>query len=212
MTWTGVLPILPAGTNIGVAFSGWSNINSALSESNAIVAKLPTKKYLSFGGGNHNGFISSATLQSLNTAILAGRLASYGGICYDVEEGDSGLATAFAQSFAIAKTAGLSVFVTISHSAPYAVPDKVALMASFFANGDIDIISPQLYTSGYELANDYTFAGVLWTDYQKSKAAVVVSIVKGSFYPDAQAYFAVSRASFSGLRLVRPVDRDAALL
>ena len=43
------------------------------------------------------------------------------GVVYDIEEGDSGLSAAFAESFAAVKAKGMSVLVTVSHSQPYAV-------------------------------------------------------------------------------------------
>jgi hypothetical protein len=116
--------------------------------------------------------------------------AGYVGICYDIEEGASGLSTAFANSFAVAKKANLMVFITISHSAPYGISDAAILMNSFFSNTNIDIISPQLYTSGTESANDFTALTVPWSAYASAKAAIVPSIVTGSYYQSAYDYFA----------------------
>ncbi len=82
-------------------------------------------------------------------------------------------------------------FVTVSHSAPYGISDGATLMQSFFENSNIDYLSPQLYTTGYETQNDYAISqGVQWKSYATVKAAIVPSIVEASMYADAQTYFA----------------------
>jgi hypothetical protein len=181
----------PSGTNLGIAFSGWADVNNALSESSSLKYKLPGMKMLSIGGGNQNGRFTWNTLNSLNDALSSGRLNDYNGISYDVEEGDNGLEQAFADSFALAKRMGKTVLVTVSHSAPYGVGDGAALMRSFFSNGNIDYISPQLYTTGEESYNDFsTLAGVQWNEYSSARAAIVPSIVRASLYSNAQQTFA----------------------
>ena len=125
-------------------------------------------------------------------------MAGYDGICYDVEEGDSGLESAFAQSFAAAKAAGLKVFVTVSHSQPYLISDASSLMQSFFSDGNIDYISPQLYTKGTESSNDYSFVGTPWTAYASAKAAIVPSIVCASYYASAVNYFKSQGVTLQG--------------
>jgi len=166
-----------------------------LKESLPIYNSLPGKRILSIGGGNAAGIFTAVAITNLNNAIIAGKLAGYDGICYDIEEGDSGLASAFAASFAIAKQYNFIVFVTTSHSAPYGITDKVDLMNSFFSNPNIDIISPQLYTSGNEGANDYVWDGTPWSAYATAKAAIVPSIVSASMYADAQNFFATPSRS-----------------
>ena len=112
------------------------------------------------------------------------------GLSYDVEEGSSGLQQAFADSFAAARSAGLKVMVTVSHSSPYGIPDGPKLMAAFFADHNIDYLSPQLYTSGTEAANDFTeSAGVPWSAYKGATALFVPSIVDDSMYASAVSYF-----------------------
>ena len=181
----------PTNTNVGIAFSGWADVNSAISESSNVYNKLPGTKILSIGGGNANGRFTSSTLKSLNDALSSGRLNDYHGISYDVEEGDSGLEIPFRDSFALAKRMGKTVIVTISHSAPYGVQDAGTLMRSFFDNGNIDYLSPQLYTSGTESSNDFSIqGGVQWSEYATAKAAIVPSIVRASLYSSAQQTFA----------------------
>ena len=181
--------------NLAVAFSGWASVASALSESAAIYPSLKGLKFLSIGGGNENGHLTTAVLTELDSAVSNGQLSGYDGVCYDVEEGDANMGTAFAASFANTKAKKLMVLVTISHSAPYGITDKVALMNGFFADSNIDILSPQLYTSGRELENDYTSSGVPWSSFATAKAAVVPSIVSASYYSDAQNFFATTSRS-----------------
>jgi len=191
-TWALGPTSVPFGTTLSVAFSGWGEVDIALGESDPLLTSgaLLGKIYLSIGGGNENGRLTAARLQSLDDAIVSGKLEGYSGICYDVEEGDTGLASTFATSFRVARQNGFKVLVTVSHSAPYGISDKVDLMNSFIANDDIDYLSPQLYTTGYEAANDYIWAAVPWSAYANSKATVIPSIVKAEYYADAQDFYA----------------------
>lgn len=188
-TWSGASSIIPLNTNLVVAFSGWADPSRALSDSLSVYSNLVGLKFISIGGGNSNGYLTSQVLNQLNNLMNTGSFSAYDGICYDIEEGDSGLAGAFSTSFAIAKSKGLKVLVTVSHSAPYGIGDKIQLMSSFFTNPNIDILSPQLYTSGYETSNDYSFSGVPWSSYANAVAFVVPSLVSASMLADAQAFF-----------------------
>lgn len=189
--WTYSSGKAPSNATMSIAFSGWSDIDTALQLSNNIRDQLIGDKFICIGGGNEDGAFTAQVLTTLTAAIKAGKFARYDGVAYDVEEGDDDLEDAFAESFAAAKEKGLKVLVTVSHSAPYGIDDAQCLMSSFFANPDIDFISPQLYTTGKESANDYDIShGVTWSQYADSKAKVVPSIVKDDYFADAQAYFA----------------------
>ena len=81
-------------------------------------------------------------------------------ICFDIEltMGEQDLVEAQERAFAACKAAGLLVMVTTSHSAPYAAGSegsKIALTESWMKSDDIDIFSPQLYTSGMEESPDF---------------------------------------------------------
>lgn len=191
----------PAGTNLGMAFSGYTDVAQALADSAKVLGSLQGKKYISLGGGNEAGSWSATALSAINDAIAANAFSEYDGIAYDIEEGDSGLSSAFAQSFAAAKKAGFSVLVTVSHSAPYGISDAYDLMQGFFPDANIDILSPQLYTDGSEPNNDYaTTAGVTWPMYAAAKAAVVPSTVLANdhYYDTAKAYFAKDGVTIEG--------------
>lgn len=189
----------PTNTNLSIAFSGYVDPAEALSNSEPIKSSLQGSKYIALGGGNGNGAWTEATLTAITNAINAGDFAGYNGIAYDVEEGESGLETAFQQSFAAAKAKGYHVLVTVSHSAPYDISDASTLIQSFFADPNIDYLSPQLYTTGTETSNDYaTSGGVTWSEYATAKAAVVPSIVQAGMYSDAQDYFETQGVSLNG--------------
>lgn len=92
----------------------------------------------------------------------------------------------------------MKVLVTVSHSDPFGVGDKSTLMKSFFASDNIDYLSPQLYTSGKETANDYDAVGIQFSDYANSNAKVVPSIVRAEHYEDAVAYFNEQGVNLAG--------------
>ena len=187
------------GATFGLAFSGWTDVTNAVQQSDKIKDELTGDKYICFGGGNQNGAMTSAGLQAITEAIKEGTLAGYDGVAYDVEVGDAGLEQDFTDSFAAAQAAGFKVLVTMSHSAPYGISDGAALMQSFFSDENIDFLSPQLYTTGSEAANDYaTSHGVTWNQYAAAKAAIIPSIVKASYYADAQSYFAEHGVELGG--------------
>jgi len=189
----------PAGANVGIAFSGEIDVDKALSTSAGKLSQLSGARYISLGGGNYAGRWDAYRLDAITSALYAGRFYDYSGIVYDVEEGDAGLAGRFQASFAAAKAMGKTVLVTISHSAPYGVSDAAALMQAFVRDPNIDYISPQLYSSGLEAQNEYgTLAGVGWGSYYGMRAQLVPSIVKASYYPSAQQFFASQGLTTTG--------------
>jgi len=187
--WTWSSGINVTGLNAGVAFSGWVDADQALSDSSAVYNRLPGTKYLSLGGGNANGRWSAAPLQKIASYCQNGRFNAYPGVVFDIEEGDSGLGNAFAAAFAACKNHGHQVLVTISHSAPYGISDGKDLMRRFFQDRNIDILSPQLYTTGTEPGNDYSTDGFDWSNYVGAIPSFVPSIVRGSYFADARNYF-----------------------
>lgn len=181
----------PAGTTMGLAFSGYTDPTQALSTSANVLATLVGSKYLTLGGGSESGQFTAQSLEAIDAAITAGQFSAYEGLAYDVERGSSGLVQAFQQSFARAKANGFKVLVTISHSAPYDIADAPTLMTAFIADANIDFLSPQLYTDGDETQNQWAIsAGVQWTQYAGAKAAIIPSLVSASLYPDAEETFA----------------------
>ena len=196
-TWSPRTPL--PGATMGIAFSGYADVSTGLTESNRVKSSLVGDKYFCIGGGGETtGAMTGTVLTNLNAAIAGGKLSGYDGIAYDVEVGDSDLATDFSDSFAAAKSAGLKVLVTVSHSVPYGISDGPALMDTFFASENIDFISPQLYTTGKETENEYTAYRVPWSAYAASKAKIIPSIVKAAYYESAVSYFAQQGVTLEG--------------
>jgi len=188
-TWSSGLSV--GGTNLFVIFSGYSDPDSALSNSASIsVPSSSYGKYLGLGGGNSAGSWTSALVQQVESYCSNGKFKGYQGIAFDIEIGNSGLTSYFQSAFSACQSAGFKVLVTVSHSAPYDISDAATLMDAFFTNTNINYLSPQLYTTGSETANDYTTSGsIIWSQYANAKAKIVPSIVTGSLYPSAQSYF-----------------------
>jgi hypothetical protein len=196
-TWSSGNP--PPGTNLGIAFSGWTDPTNAIQESASIKNRLPGQKFISLGGGNGNGSWDKNKLQAVTDAINEGRFSGYNGIAYDIEEGADGLAVPFNNSFAAARARGFKVLVTVSHSAPYGINDAAALMDYFFRSNQIDYLSPQLYVSGNEGSNDYsTSHGVQWNQFAASRAQIIPSIVSSNLYASAQSFFQGQGVKLSG--------------
>jgi len=191
LTWSGSVNV--GDSNLGVAFSGWVDPDSAISSSQSVVSKLKGSKFLAMGGGNGNGHWTSAILQKISSYCANGKFAGYNGIAFDIEEGDAGLASAFANAFSSCKSHGFKVLVTVSHAAPYGIPDAKSLMLSLISNGNVDYHSPQLYTSGTESANDFSVdstIGVTWNNYKPTSGKLIPAIVASTYYSSAKNYFA----------------------
>ena len=190
---------IPTDSTLSIAFSGWANPDQALTDSANVQGKLVGDKYIALGGGNSNGKFTQQILNSIITDINNGSFSNYKGIAFDIEEGDAGLTSLFQQAFAAAKTKNLKVLVTTSHSAPYGITDAYTMMETFINDGNIDYLSPQLYTSGTETQNDFTQnQGVSWKDYARAKATIVPSIVQANMYNDAKNQFSQYGVTTSG--------------
>ena len=114
-------------------------------------------QFVSLGGAGGPGTMTVAKLKKFTEEDGAETVknAGFHGVCFDIEltVGEEDLVDAFERTFAILKKAGLLVMVTTSHSAPYAASSdraKNLIVESWVRSNDIDIFSPQLYTSGSE--------------------------------------------------------------
>jgi len=189
--WTWSSSVNVGSTNLGVAFSGYTDPGQAMSSANSVVNNLQGEKYISLGGGNSNGDWHASSLQSITSYCQQRQFTGFNGIAFDIEEGDSGLSDLFISTFNACKGNGYKILVTISHSTPYGISDGSAVMGAFFSNANsIDYMSPQLYTSGTESSNDFTALGVQWASYAPFSGKLVPSIVSANLYSDAQNYFA----------------------
>lgn len=197
--WTYSHAATPNNATMSLAFSGYVDVNEVLSNAQKTAPSLTGDKYVCFGGGNQAGAFNIQALVGISEAIQNDLLQGYDGIAFDIEIGDSGLTQDFQKVFSKAKKAGLTVLVTVSHSAPYGINDASEMMQAFFADDNIDVISPQLYTTGKEHQNDYaTSQGVQWNEYANCKAKVVPSLVEGAYYPSAVDYFASQGITLAG--------------
>lgn len=182
--------------NFGFAFSGEVDVDRALSEGRKVYNKLNGKKILTIGGGNSRGFWTRYHIRKLDRAIRSGALNAYHGIAYDIEEGQSGLTAYFLRSFWEAKKHGFFVLVTISKTAPYNVRDARLLMWNVIHSPYVDVISPIMYPSNLAFRTcrdrggvDYTtLKDVPWSWYRRSRAYVVPSLWRSSFYRKARSF------------------------
>jgi hypothetical protein len=180
--------LAPEGANLGVAFSGWNDPQSALSDSGNVKDSLVGEKWIDAGGGNENGRWNTTLLQKWESLIKSGGLSDWVGIVLDVEECfEVGLAQRFAEVLSAAKAAGLQTMVTVSHSAPYMCDDAKELMQSFFASDDIDYLSPQLYAEDGDLFVVTYGAGVEWSHWMGAKPKFVPSLMQTALDADAYA-------------------------
>lgn len=169
---------MPTDATFGIAFNGWADPVKAMSESTPVHDGLLGEKWIDAGGGNANGRWSADALSAWEQTIKNGDLSSWDGIVFDIEEcSSSGLAPNFESAFRTAKEANMKVLVTVSHSAPYGCGDPDVLMKAFFANDDVDILSPQLYTNGNEAQPSFDAGNMVsWDDWSSSKGRFVPSI------------------------------------
>ena len=198
----------PPNANHGVAFTGLVDVAQAQSGYTPGAAwccpELKGTRWLSLGGGNSAGMFSKETLNKIVDDAPAINASAYDGVMFDVEEvvgPASVMVGAFGDAFAAVKARGLLVGVTTSHSAPYATDapaDAVAFVRAWAADGRIDVLSPQLYSSGSEAAPELAptaacaAAGCTWELYRGAKPAIAPSIVDASQYAAAQAFFAAN--------------------
>jgi hypothetical protein len=172
--------------------------------------------FLGIGGATGNGIMTVEVLESFtNHALAAIKDAGFEGVAFDMEmTGDGELVKAQERAFANVKRAGLLVLVTTSHSAPYAAANeelKEALVDSWVKSNDIDIFSPQLYTSGEEEEPEYdlTACGAPDADNPEAssctyerlrpmKAKFVPSLANDKQYPGVKKWFAAKGIKTSG--------------
>ena len=197
--------------NVGISFTGHVDVQLALDGyTNGAAWCCPTltgTPYLSLGGGNSAGLFTVATISAIEEHLPLIISAGYEGIVYDVEhvKGNSAeIISAFVASFKAAKDAGLGVIVTTSHSAPYealdenGVPDPListALVMEWCMDENIDMLSPQLYSNGFENVPEFAETnfckgeGCVWDLYKNCKARFVPSINDESHLAASQAFF-----------------------
>lgn len=192
------------GADISIAFSGKTNIEDALSDSEDIYDTLVGEKYISIGGGGGEtdpGAILKSTLDALDRLILCGDeriVGKYDGILYDVEVGSiNGYAGAeylegrYERSFQIARSKKLSVILTVSGSAPYAFSDdaKKSFMDSMLQSKNIDYLSPQLYGYDPPMFDLNPAEGYLWENWKGTEIPILPVLLDNTDYEAAENLF-----------------------
>lgn len=196
----------PPCANHGVAFTGWPTIPQSINDwNNGHGQQLKGTKWLSVGGGNHNGIFNANNVDSIISDCTSLMLVSLGwdGIMFDVEtvsDSSSIMIPKFDAAFAACKQAGLRVGITVSHSAPFSTPtpqDAVDLVKSWCQNGqNVEVISPQLYSTGLETTPEFapTFscasAGCGWDLYKDCQPKLAPSIVAENQYEQVKEWVA----------------------
>ena len=69
---------------MAISFSGWNDVNNALSDGQQVFNKLQGEKYLDIGGGNANGRWSADIINKLNSNMAQIKSTGYAGVCYDL--------------------------------------------------------------------------------------------------------------------------------
>ena len=188
-----------------MAFTGLSNVDAAINNydegASWCCPELQGEKYLCLGGGNGAGEFTADTLIEAKDDMHKIVKANYTGVVFDVEiiSGSSDdLIPMFAEAFREAKLEGLKVVVTMSHSAPYNTDtpaDAVSFVKAWVRDGNIDMVSPQLYTTGHEdkpLFDETWYckeAGCSWLLFRNSVPRFVPSIVNATHYPQVKSFF-----------------------
>jgi hypothetical protein len=189
------------------------NVTHPYAPSSGLYSGVP---FLGIGGATGNGMITVEVLDQFTGHALATiQDAGFQGVAFDMElTGDGDIVAAQDRAFANVKRAGLLVMVTTSHSAPYAAASeeiKEALVESWIKSRDIDLFSPQMYTSGDEQEPEYdlTACGAPNADnpeassctYERLKpmhAKWIPSLASGKQYPQVKKWFAAKGITTHG--------------
>jgi len=87
--------------------------------------------------------------------------------------------------------------VTVSNSAPYLCDDARELVFAFFADSNLDYLSPQVYSPG-QVEPNFSFDKVTWEEYRQSKAQIIPSIAYAAQFSAVQNYFSGKGISLAG--------------
>ena len=196
----------PENQTFGICFGGYAtaqeNLNYCADDVDKICSgsTVNCTKWLAVGGGT----VSMNQITLTGTVSLAASIFEGGwqGVIFDAEnmvQDDSGndLVTTFEETTASLKKAGLLVGVTTSHSGPLTCSGCIAgdLVLSWVKDPNIDILSPQMYTSGYTLELEPTTAcqsdtpACTWDLWQNASAPIVPSIPYASNYDETYDFF-----------------------
>ncbi|WCN09892.1 hypothetical protein [Marinomonas mediterranea] len=178
----------PPSLPLSIAWSGWTDVATALKESEQLSAGMSGDRYIAFGGGDVAGSFNPCCVDAVTRAIQSGILKDYGydGVCYCLQEGAAGLSDALEASFSIARQNGFKVLV--SCIPPFSFVDANKLMSSLLASDNIDIFSPQLYESWFEPYNTYSVVEGDY-DFKNCRAQFVIDLTRPELYREAKQFF-----------------------
>jgi len=193
----------PEGTNLGICFNGYSKVATALGKCTKTLKDLNAKQWISIGGNGKNGhgIITPAALDATGAAAKTIAKDGFVGVMFDVEVVNGAtedLVKAFQTASKNLKAQSLQVGVTTSHSGPTTYEggaEGPPIVKGWVADPNLDIISPQLYTTGHETQPQHmttaNCAGCTWDLYKSpAKAVIAPSIVKADQYDAAKTFFA----------------------
>jgi hypothetical protein len=210
-TW-GMASVGQDDANVGVAFSGWNVVETALQESSAI--ELKGSHYLSLGGSSEQGMFNPDTVAKMGEDCPMIKEAGYEGVVFDVEVTRGGmlLVDNLEEAFKKCKAADLVVMATTSHTAPTGVSlgdIRLKLIESWVKSDNLDIISPQLYTWGGEEEPEFDSTwpcdNCTFNKYKGSKAQFMPSVVNGDHMKAVKKYFDKLKIPVSGYFQWQPV-------
>ena len=205
----------PSNANVGISFTGLVDLDAALSSYPTTgthpwcCPELRGEKMMTLGGGNSAGTFNVKNLDAITGNISAVKAYNYSGIVFDVEQVDGSsisVGAAFERCFAAAKDHSLKVVITTSHSAPYQCDsprDAVSLVKGWVASKNVDVLSPQLYSSGRESSPEFATTTSCspecgWELYDGFKGIFAPSIVDATQYNDVVSYFARNQSLHVG--------------
>ena len=117
---------------------------------------------MTIGGGNEKGVFTESSINAIITNLPKVPAAGYSGIVFDIEVvncSSSTIIPLFAKAFSTAKSLNLTVVVTTSHSAPSNTTtpqDAIDIVTAWQTDSNIDMLSPQIYSTGTEASPDFS--------------------------------------------------------
>jgi len=200
-----------------LSFSGWNTIKLALANAKPIVAGGKNFLTLGGSNEKvpANGVWTQGHVTRAISDLWRVVDKKYDGIAFDIEHVEGSSEVDFSALFAATKKKNLIVLVTVSHSAPYksrtgdvgyqvdrygkytkylqehqpsTTFNGKSLMETLLADDNIDYMSPQVYTTGYETSpdtKDYSSRnGLAWSKWaeHKSNWKFVPSVPNNSQY------------------------------
>lgn len=195
-TWlvNGLVSAPPADTTMHICFSGLANPGLAKKECETQLAM--GANWLSIGGNNEAGAITYDVLEAVIEAVIYGEFDSYSGILIDIEYVKGNVGDAFLRLTKSLERASLGAAATTSHTGPFHCVDGcdgAELVRTMAADINLDVLSPQLYSTGNEESPDFAATwgclGCTWDLFRDARPRIAPSIVHSSQYVETKRHF-----------------------